>query len=216
VSANGGSTTGSRKPDGSVLRLFRFRPAHGEFDRVLRTKMLPDLRKLPGLVDVHIGRHGSSELGDRVVASVWQDRDAMVRAMGASLSTSTFHPEHMSETTDQVLEVHELAFAIRFAPPSAATVLRLFRGRVRPGELEPYIEDSRAGTIADTEAGRGPNAIYLAPVEADRFVTLSLWRSWDAIETATGGDVHRPIVTKDPRRIVEMDVIHYEVIPEIA
>ena len=62
----------------------------------------------------------------------------------------------------------------------------------------------------------GPNAIYLAPVEADRFVTLSLWPSWDAIETATGGDVHRPIVTKDPRRIVDMAIVHYEVIPEIA
>ncbi len=216
MAVNGGSNTASRLPDGTVLRLFRFRPAHGEFDRTLRTEMLPDLRKLPGLVDVHVGRHGSSELGDRIVASVWRDRDAMVRAMGESLSTSTFHPEHMSETTDQVLEVHELAFGIRFAPPSAATILRVFRGSVRPGELEPYIEESRAGTIADTEAGRGPNAIYLAPVEADRFVTVSLWRSWDAIETATGGDVHRPIVTKDPRRIIGMDVIHYEVIPEIA
>jgi heme-degrading monooxygenase HmoA len=216
VAVNGGSNTASRLPDGAVLRLFRFRPAHGEFDRILRTEMLPDLRKLPGLIDVHVGRHGSSELGDRIVASVWRDRDAMVRAMGQSLATSTFHPEHMSETTDQVLEVHALAFAIRFAPPSAATILRVFRGSVRPGELEPYIEESRAGTIADTEAGRGPNAIYLAPVEADRFVTVSLWRSWDAIETATGGDVHRPIVTKDPRRIIGMDVVHYEVIPENA
>lgn len=216
MSASGGSNTGSRLPDGSVIRLFRFRPAHGEFDRTLRTQMLPDLRTLPGLIDVHVGRHGSSELGDRVVASVWQDRETMVRAMGESLSTSTFHPEHMSETTDQVLEVHGLAFGIRFAPPSEATVLRLFRGTVRPGELEPYIEESRAGTIADTAAGRGPNAIYLAPVETDRFVTLSLWRSWEAIETATGGDVHRPIVTKDPRRIIGMDVVHYEVIPEIA
>ena len=47
-------------------------------------------------------------------------------------------------------------------------------------------------------------------------MTLSLWPSWDAIETATGGDVHRPIVTKDPRRIVDMAIVHYEVIPEIA
>ena len=206
VVENGGSNMGSRLPDGAVLRLFRFRPAHGEFDRALRTEMLPDLRNLPGLIDVHVGRHGSSELGDRVVASIWRDRDVMVRGMGESLSTSTFHPEHLSETTDHVLEVHELAFAIRFAAPLAATILRLFRGRVRPGELEPYIEESRAGTIADTAAGRGPNAIYLAPVEADRFVTLSLWRSWDAIET----------VTRDPRRIIGMEVIHYEVIPEVA
>ena len=115
--------------------------------------MLPDLRKLPGLIDVHVGRHGSSELGDRIVASVWRDRDAMVRAMGESLSTSTFHPEHMSETTDQVLEVHELAFAIRFAPPSAATVLRLFRGSVRPGELEEYIRGCGPGRSPTPKPG---------------------------------------------------------------
>jgi hypothetical protein len=51
-------------------------------------------------------------------------------------------------------------------------------------------------------------------VPPDRFITVSLWPSWSAIEVATGGDIHRPIVTRDPRRIVGMDVEHYEVVPE--
>ena len=56
-----------------------------------------------------------------------------------------------------------MPIALRFAPPAAATVLRLFRGTVRPGELEPYIDEAQAGTLADTEAGAGPTALYLAP-----------------------------------------------------
>lgn len=200
--------------DRPVLRLFRFRPTHGEFDRILRSEMLPDLRRIPGLVDVHVGRHGSSELGDRIVGSIWQSRDAMVKGMGDSLARPVFHPERIDETTDRTLEIHELAFAIRNEQPTPPTILRLFRGGVRPGELDPYVDEAHAGTLADSDAGRGPKAIYLAPVPPDRFITMSLWPSWEALQTATGGDVHRPIVTRDPRRIVDMDVIHYEVIPE--
>jgi len=176
--------------------------------------MLPDLRRMPGLLDVHVGRHGLDALGDRIVASVWESHDSMVAGLGASLAEPVFHPERVSDTTDQTLEVHRLAFEFRFELAAPPTILRLFRGVVRSGELEPYVEEALAGTLADTEAGRGPNAIYLAPVLPDRFITMSLWPDWTAIEIATGGDVHRPIVTKDPRRIVEMDVVHYEVIPE--
>jgi len=175
--------------------------------------MLPDLRRIPGLIDVYVGRHGSGTLGDRIVGSIWASHDAMVAGLGDSLARPVFHPERIGDTTDQALDVHELAFGFRFEVSTPATILRLFHGGVRPGELSAYVEEARAGTIADDEAGRGPNAIYLAPIEPDRFVTMSLWPSWDAVQTATGGDVHRPIVTKDPRRITDMDVIHYEVIP---
>ena len=93
-------------------------------------------------------------------------------------------------------------------------MLRVFRGGVRPRELDIYIEEARAGTLADTAAGHGPCALYLAPLRPDRFVTVSLWPDWAAVEVATGGDVHRPIRTRDPRRIIEMDVVHYEVVPD--
>ena len=76
------------------------------------------------------------------------------------------------------------------------------------------LSQSTTGQFADAAAKRGSNALYLAPVPPDRFITVSLWPSWSAIEVATGGDIHRPIVTRDPRRIVGMDVEHYEVVPE--
>lgn len=199
--------------DDGVIRLFRFRAAHREFDRVLRTEMLPDLRRLPGLIDVHVGRQGE-DLGDRVVASTWTDRGSMVAGLGPSLEESTFHAERLPETTDRVLEVHDLAIALRFELATPPGILRVFRGGVRPGELDVYIEEAREGTLGDAEAGRGPNALFLAPVRPDGFVTVSLWRDWAAVEVATGGDVHRPITTRDPRRIIAMDVAHYEVVSD--
>lgn len=174
--------------------------------------MLPGLRRLPGVLDVYVGRHGSEDLGDRIVASVWADRTSMVAGVGESLTAPVFHPDRLPETTDRVLEVHGLAVALRFDLRSLPTVLRVFRGGVRPGELDAYVDEARAGTIADAEAGRGPCALYLARRPPDGFITVSLWPDWGAIERATGGDVYRPIMTKDPRRIVEMDVIHYEVV----
>ena len=200
--------------DEAVIRLFRFRPAHAEFDGILRTEMLPDMRRLPGLLDVHVGRHGPEDLGDRIVASVWTDQASMVAGVGSSLASPVFHAHRLPETTDRDLEVLPLDVLLRFDLPRPPTVLRVFRGGVRPGELRPYVADARAGTLADAEAGIGPSALYLAPVPPDRFVTVSLWPDWRAIERATGGDVHRPITTKDPSRIVEMDVAHYEVVPE--
>ena len=145
--------------DRPVIRLFRFRPARVEFDRVLRTIMVPDLRRIDGLIDVHVGRHGPEQpeqLGDRVVATIWTDRTAMNAGMGPSLAESTFHPDRLSDTTDQQLEAHELDLLLRFpeAPPS--TLLRLFRGQVKPGELAAYIDEARAGTLADVKAERGP------------------------------------------------------------
>ena len=71
--------------DRAVIRLSCFRSARAEFDQVLRTVMLTDLRRMDGLLDVHVGRRGPDQLGDRIVASIWTDRNAMVAGMGPSL-----------------------------------------------------------------------------------------------------------------------------------
>jgi hypothetical protein len=198
--------------DRAVIRLFRFRAARAEFDHTLRTVMLPDLRRIDGLVDVHVGRRGPDQLGARIVASVWRDRAAMVDGVGPSLADSTFHRERLSDTTEQVLDVHDLALMLRFDAARPPTLLRLFQGTVRAGELDAYIAEARAGTLADAEAGGGPSALYLAADPPDRFITVSLWPDWSTIERATGGDIRRPVSTKDPARLVDMDVVHYEVV----
>lgn len=67
--------------------------------------MIPDLRRLPDLVDVHVGRHGPDELGGRIVASVWANRRSMVAGLGESLTEPIFHPEQMDQTKDRTLEI---------------------------------------------------------------------------------------------------------------
>ena len=56
----------------------------------------------------------AEQLGDRVVATIWTDRAAMNAGMGPSLAESTFHPDRLSDTTDQQFEAHELDLMLRF------------------------------------------------------------------------------------------------------
>jgi len=197
---------------GRVLRLVHFRPVHRDFDEFLRSEMIPDLRLLDGLITVHVGRRSDDQGEDRVVASIWRDRDAMVAGVGATLEAPSFHPERLVDTADRTIEVLDLDVILTFDRPEPATLLRVFRGAVRSGELGAYINGVRAGTEADAADGEGPCALYLAPDPPERFVTVSLWSSWQAIERATGGDIHRPLTTKDSSRLVEMDIAHYEVV----
>jgi len=205
----GGETAVADHP---VMRLVRFRPVYPEFDGRFRAAMLPELRDLPGLIDLHLGRRGPETLGDRFAVSVWADRDSMVAGVGASLDDAIFHPEWQSEAEDRVLEVYPLDIALRFDRGTPPVVLRVLRGAVAAGELSSYVEVARGGLLADAQADRRPNAIYLASIPPDRFVTVSLWPTWSAIEVATGGNVDRPILAAGPRLVVDTDVVHYEVI----
>jgi hypothetical protein len=196
-----------------VLRLFSFRPVQAAFDAVLREVMVPDLRLFPDLVDLHVGRRGPDELGPRLIASVWSSRTAMIAAVGEHFEPPTFHPEYLEATADRLLEVNPLAVSLRFERAAPARIMRALRGRIRPGEREAYVEEARAGTLADVEAGRGPIALHLAigPSDDD-FLTVSIWESWSDIEAATGGDIERPIATRHPERIVDWDASHFEII----
>jgi hypothetical protein len=196
-----------------IVRLFRCRPVRVEFDAILRETMIPDLLRQPGVVDVHVGRHGPDSMGDRIVASIWESEATMLAAMGPDIEISRFHPEHLQETTDRTVEVRALAIAVRAERSEQGRVMRLARGRVRPGELDAYIEDARAGTLRDAATHQGPLALYLAPLPPDRFVTLSIWTDWASIEASTGAGTRAPGATRHTERLAELDVAHYEVVP---
>jgi hypothetical protein len=187
------------------------------FDRILREEMVPALFELPGLTDGYVGRQGPEELGPRLVATIWGSHDAMSAAVGLSFEQPVFLPEHLDETSDRQLEWLPLAFGHRFARPERPGVLRVVDGQVRTGELDRYIEEANAGTLADAAAGRGPLALYLAPRPAeDRFVTLSVWPDWGTLQEATGGNVDQPIATRHAQLLRSWRVGHYEAIPELA
>jgi hypothetical protein len=195
---------------GAVLRLFSFSAVRPGFDEILRTRLVPDLRQQPGVGDVYTGRQGPDEVGPRIVASTWERRQDMDDAVGPDLGL--FHPELLDETAERTLEVLALVIAERYDVAGSPTILRLLRGRVRREELETYIEDVRSGAGLDAESDHGPVALYLATDGVDAFVTMSAWRSWQDIEWATGGDVHRPRATRHPERLITWDVDHYELI----
>jgi len=201
---------------GHILRVVRFRLPGAESDGYLRSDTIPSLRALPGLLDVHVGRRDEAEGDNRIVAMVWSDRAAMADAVGESVEIAPSFTERTGVTAVESLEVLDLRIELPFATGEPSALLRVFRGEVRPGELEAYIAETEAGTLADAAAGRGPAVLYLAADPPDRFVTISLWPSWQAIAAATGGDIHRPTTTKDSSRLTGMDVIHYEVVPDMT
>ena len=176
--------------EGSVLRLLAFAPEAdgGVIDAELR-RAAATLAERPATA-VHVARrHGNTP--ERFVVSVWP-----------SVATR--------------VEVLPLAVDLAFGDSADALVLRVYRGRIRPGELEAYIDDARAGTLADDAAGRGPLALHLAVDEPDRFVTVSAWTAWDRIEAATGGNIRNPVATRHPERLLDGTVRHYEVLPRAA
>jgi hypothetical protein len=195
----------------SVLRIVRFRPRRIEVDDAMRHQLAPALRAQVGLTDVIAGRQGPDELGPRVVVSIWAgesasdlpDRTAALDDVAASL-----------DVTDVVSD--RLVIRVEFHDPRdrSARLLRVFRGEVRSGELDRYVDEAEAGTRADAASGRGPIALFLG-IEAsapDRFVTVSTWPDWTTVEAATGGDIRRPIATRHPERLVSADATHFEVI----
>jgi len=201
-----------------TLRLFTFRPARVGFDTLLRETLMPDLLGCPQLVDLHVGRQGPNETGARLVASVWESREAMVAAVGDHFDPPAFHPEYLDETIDRKLEIVDLIGSLRFDAldaPMPNCIVRVARGRVQPGSLELYRDMVLEGACADVRAGHGAAALYLGGSSDERFVTLSIWRSWSALERATGGDTRHPISTRNMEQMIEWEVEHYEGVPNL-
>ncbi|HEV7811284.1 MAG TPA: hypothetical protein VGO64_11835 [Candidatus Limnocylindrales bacterium] len=192
-----------------ILRIFRFNPASPVFDEAMRSILVPDLREVPGVVDAYGGRRDRGD-HQRIIASIWTNRPAMVATVGTKLEESTFHPELLDSSTDRSLIVCPTSVVFQSPQPEEPMILRLGIGRVRPGELQAYVDEVREGTLQDAAAGAGPLALYLGCPSDEDFVTLSLWRQWSAIEAATGGNINNPRATRNSGRLLEWTVEHYE------
>ena len=189
----------------------QFLPRRVGIDDAMRRQLAPALRAEAGLMEVIAGRHGPDELGPRIVATVWSsgavsdvpDRTTTLDDLAKSLDVTDVRAEHLVVRA----EIHD-------ARDRSARLLRVFRGQVRPGELDRYVDEAEAGTWADVAAGRGPIALFLGtePSSPDRFVTVSTWPDWATVGAATGGDVRRPIATRHPERLLAADATHFEVV----
>lgn len=194
-----------------VLRLLRFRPSGSgvAFDAILRESLIPRLLESPGLRGAYAGRHGPDEAGERLIVSIWASDVAL-----PSDRSEPFVFERHADIMDPAVEVLPLVVELCGGDDAPAHVLRAFRGRVREGELDAYVEEARVGTLADIAAAHGPKVLLLGTDPPDRFVTVSLWSSWERIELATGGNIRHPIATRNRERLVAGTASHYEVIPD--
>ena len=193
----------------SVVRVFSFRTVRAGFDSVLRDELMPEMRTMPGLVEVFFGRQGPDDVGPRITVSIWSSREEMVA--GVSDRLGVFHPEYLAATSDHVLEMFEQRIGDRVDGPTP-TILRIFRGVVQPNELDAYVDDVRDGVELDRRNGVGPIALYLGATDGNAIVTASAWREWDDIARSTGGDVREPNKTRHPERLDSWSIEHYEIV----
>jgi len=201
--------------EGSILRLYGFRPlgSGSELDAALRDDVLPERLALPGIVDAYAGRQGNGAVAERVIASIWESREAMAAELGESSAIGRFHPERLEDLTSSRLDILPVGFAVRMERADPPVILRVYRGVVHEGQLDVYIEEARTGTLADADSNPGLIALYLGIMPPASFITVSAWTGWTAIETATGGDIRHPMVTRNAVRIASGGAVHYEILP---
>lgn len=199
-------------PADPAIHVVRFRCAQVGLDAALRTELIPALHDREGFLGVVAGRQGPDELGLRLVASIWSSADALAAddAPDGALPGLS-NPQAAEDVETENLSIRFLFASERHDPVG---IVRALRGRIRPGEMADYVAEARTGTLADVATGGGPLSLYLATRDptSDEFLTVSTWTDWSAIEKATGGDIHRPLATRHPERIVDFDVEFYEAI----
>ena len=192
-----------------LLRLFTFRPdvAGDSADARIRQHVLPALKAMPGLRYVYAARTSAAEADQRVVASVWDES-----AAGHSLDR-LFDFEADDHAVDARVELHQLDIDLDFADAGTPQILRIFRGRTVAGQLDRYVEYARHGTMADALADHGPEALFLARIPPDQFITVSAWSAWDRIAASTGGNLRQPIATRHSELLEGGTAAFYEIVP---
>ena len=200
---------------GSILRLFRFRPRGpgSVVDAILRDSMAPRLASIAGVRHVHVGRRGPDESGERLIVSVWESHDAMAAGTHGSNGSGGLEVGIAGDIAEPTLEVLPVAVDLPFELAAEPGILRVFRGETRDGVMDAYLEDVRTGTVKDVGAGHGPMALFLGLSSPTCFVTVSIWTGWDVIEAATGGNLRVPVATRHANRLVGGTASHYEVLP---
>jgi hypothetical protein len=200
-------------PIARFLRVVCFQPAGPDWpvDAVLRDAVVPRLLARDEIIDAWIGRHGSRADPTRVLASTWRTEPGVAPADLAALGDPalTDGPATVGPIDQLPLAVHA-----RFERSEPARILRVFRGRVRPGELDPYVAEARSGMTADAAVNDGLIAFALGTAPPDAFVTVSVWTGWPAIESATGGNTRQPVATRNAGRLSGFSIAHYEILPE--
>jgi hypothetical protein len=167
---------------------------------------LPAFLAQPALVSAWLGRRITRDGEERALVSIWSPAASEPDVLRIpEMLPPTLH----IESPDRI--VLPVAFDLRFPRAASPRILRIFEGLTQPGQLDVYVEEARRGSRFDGERADGPHAICMSLDRPDRFVTASLWTDWACIEACTGGDIDRPLTTRDRSRLAGGGPTHYEV-----
>lgn len=195
-----------------TLRLLAFRPQADAADDALRQSVVPALLDRPGLVDIFLARHGAEWDDERVIVTVWDEHASTPERLEEELLAGAgIEVGDLSR-----LDVLPVRIALRHPGRQAPSVLRVFRGTVRSGAWDTYLEAAQSGALFDGATNLGAIALYLAAECAPDFVTVSAWVDWPSIEAATGGDIRRPFATRNQELLERVHAAHYEILPNVA
>ena len=200
-----------------VMQVSRFHPIDmwHDLDRHLRDLVPTALAVQPGLIEAWAGRSGPDTGDERVVVSVWASASAQQQA-----PTLTTLFDRMTSTAGAIVgertDVLTIAIEARFERSRPMTLLRVYQGQTRPGELASYLEEARAGVIKDGQQPRGPGALICGSRGDLGFVTASLWPDWESIQLATGGDIRNPLATRNTARLAAGRPNHFELIATVS
>jgi hypothetical protein len=67
--------------------------------------------------------------------------------------------------------------------------------------------------MVDALADHGPEALFLARIPPDQFITVSAWSAWDRIAASTGGNLRQPIATRHSELLEGGTAAFYEIVP---
>jgi len=202
----------------SPIRLLAFRPLEPPalVDHKLRAAVEAGHLGAPGQRRLIVGRRNTGVEPERIVVSVWDEPASLEAWAGGSGPDAVPERSLIPGIEVRALEVLPIAAEFEGAQTVPPSVLRIFRGVVRDGDLDAYVDEAHAGTVADDGAGYGPHALYLGVDPPNRFLTVSLWADWSSIEAATGGDIRRPVATRHADRLTGGSAEHYEVVSDIS
>lgn len=197
------------------LAILRDPAPMSQIDTSIRRRGLAALAALPGVVEAYAGRHGPDQNGERVIATVWAPGSETSANQRECLEIDL---AGLASSVERVsTEVLPLRLTLRFPSEAAPQVLRIFRGEIRDGRVDEYLDAARAGADRDALLGEGPLAVYLAMTGELSFLTVSIWSGWSAIQDRTGSDVHHPVSTQHRELLKAGSAFHYEILsPEPA
>lgn len=180
--------------------------ARDEADGLLNRWIAPEHLVLGVLV-------ASSEAPARALAEAGLEPDAMREFLRKAFADTFERPEAGSHPTRVSLAAHALASAAL-----SRVVLRQWRGVVKPGFADQYIEHLRRETLPSLSRLDGFIDCTVVRRDVDdgiEFQVTTMWRSLDSIKAFAGDEVTRAVVPPAAAALMaryDADAIHYEIV----